>query len=156
MRRRRAEKKEVKPDPKFNNKIVSKCINNLMLQGKKAISERIFYEALEIIKKKTKEEEPIKIFLKAVENVKPTLELRARRVGGATYQIPIEVEPERKISLALKWMIKAARDKKGVPMANRLAAELMDAANNTGVSIKKKIDTHKMAEANRAFAHFKW
>ena len=156
MRRRRALRREVKPDHKYNNRIVSKCINRIMKWGKKTVAEGIFYQSLDIIKQKTKEEDPFKVFLKAVENVKPTLELRARRVGGATYQIPVEVDPERRVSLAIKWIVSYARDKKGAPMANRLAAELMDAANNTGSSVKKKVDTHRMAEANRAFAHFRW
>lgn len=156
MRRRRALRREVKPDQRYNNRIVSKCINIIMKCGKKTVAEGIFYQSLDIIKQKTKEEDPLKVFLKAVENVKPTLELRARRVGGATYQIPVEVDPERRVSLAIKWIVTYAEDKKGSPMANRLAAEVMDAANNTGSSVKKKIDTHKMAEANRAFAHFRW
>lgn len=156
MRRRRAAKREVKPDPKYNNTIVAKCINNIMHWGQKSVAEKIFYQSLSIVKEKTKQEDPLKVFLKAVDNVKPTLELRARRVGGATYQIPVEVEPDRRIALALKWMISYSRDKKGMPMADRFALEIVDAYNNTGSSIKKKIDTHKMAEANRAFAHFKW
>lgn len=156
MRRRRAVRREVIPDSKYNNRIVAKCINNIMKWGKRSIAEGIFYQSLDIIKEKSKGEDPLKIFLKAVENVKPTLELRARRVGGATYQIPVEVDPERRVSLALKWIVNYARGKKGMPMANRLALEFMDAANNTGSSVKKKIDTHKMAEANRAFAHFRW
>lgn len=156
MRRRKAVKREVKPDPKFNNKIAAKCINIMMNWGQKSVAEKILYSSLDIIKEKKKEEDPLKIFLNAVENVKPTLELRARRVGGATYQIPIVVEPERRVSLALKWIVGYAKARKGTPMANRLALELIDAANNTGSSVKKKIDTHKMAEANRAFAHYKW
>lgn len=156
MRRRRAVKRKVDPDAKYNNLVVAKCINNMMLQGKKSVAERIFYESMDIIEKKQKTDDPLKVFLKAVDNVKPTLELRARRVGGATYQIPIEVDPHRRISLAIKWIITYARSKKGMPMAQRLAGEFLDAANNTGSAVKKKIDTHKMAEANRAFAHFRW
>lgn len=156
MRRRRAVKREVNPDPKYNNRIVAKCVNNLMHWGQKSVAQGIFYRSMDIIKQKNKEEDPLKIFLKAVENVKPTLELRARRVGGATYQIPVEVEPERRVSLAIKWIVNYAREKKGMPMANRLAAEFMDAANNTGASVKKREDTHRMAEANKAFAHYRW
>lgn len=156
MRRHRAGKRDVIPDPRYGNKIVSKCINSIMKWGQKSTAEGIFYKALDIVKEKTKEEDSLKIFLKAVENVKPTLELRARRVGGATYQIPVEVEQERRASLAVKWLVGFARARKGAPMANRLAVEIMDAANNTGSAIKKKTDTHKMAEANRAFAHFRW
>jgi len=156
MRRRKAEKRNILPDLKYNNIIVAKCINFIMHCGKKSTAQRIFYDSLDIIQQKRKDEDSFKVFLKAVENVKPTLELRARRVGGATYQIPVEVESERKVSLALKWILKYARDRKGMPMSARLAAEVMDAANNTGASIRKKIDTHKMAEANRAFAHFRW
>lgn len=155
MRRRRAEKREISPDPKFNNVIVAKTINNIMKWGQKSIAEKIFYQSLEKIKEKMNED-PLKIFFKAIDNVKPTLELRARRVGGATYQIPVEVESDRRTSLAIKWIVKYARERKGMPMADRLALEIIDAYNNTGNAVKKKIDTHKMAEANRAFAHFRW
>lgn len=155
MRRRRAIKREVEPDPKFNNVIVAKLINNMMMWGQKSTAERIFYKALDIVKEKINDD-PLKVFFKAIDNVKPTLELRARRVGGATYQIPVEVDSDRRVSVAIKWMIKFARGRKGMPMAQRLANEIIDAYNNTGSAIKKKIDTHKMAEANRAFAHFKW
>lgn len=155
MRRRRAIKREVDPDPKYNNIIVAKLINNMMLWGQKSISEKIFYDSLDVVKEKVNDD-PLKVFFKAIDNIKPTLELRARRVGGATYQIPIEVESERRISLAIKWIVRYARQRKGMPMAKRLAAEILDAYNNTGSAVKKKIDTHKMAEANRAFAHFKW
>lgn len=155
MRRRRAEKREVNPDPRYNNIIVAKTINNLMKWGQKSVAEKIFYQSLDKIKEKMNDD-PLKIFFKAVDNVKPTLELRARRVGGATYQIPVEVDSDRRISLAIKWIVRYSRDKKGMPMAQRLANEILDAFNNTGSSIKKKVDTHKMAEANRAFAHFRW
>ena len=156
MRRRRAVRRTVDPDVKYDNQVVAKCINSIMYDGKKSVAEKLFYQCLGLIEKKQKDEDPLKVFLKAVENVKPTLELRARRVGGATYQIPIEVEPHRRTTLALKWMIESARKRKGMDMAQRLAIEFLDAYNNTGNAIKKKIDTHKMAEANRAFAHFKW
>lgn len=156
MRRRRAVKREVNPDVKYDNLVVAKCINRIMVQGKKSTAEKIFYDCLDYIAKKQKSDDPLKVFVKAVENVKPTLELRARRVGGTTYQIPVEVEPHRRTALALKWMVAFARQKKGMPMSQRLAAEFLDAANNTGSAVKKKVDTHKMAEANRAFAHFRW
>jgi small subunit ribosomal protein S7 len=155
MRRRRAIKREVEPDPKFNNIIVAKLINNMMLWGQKSVAEKIFYNALDVVKEKINDD-PMKVFFKAIDNIKPTLELRARRVGGATYQIPVEVEADRRVSVAIKWMVTFARARKGMPMAQRLANEIIDAYNNTGSAIKKKIDTHKMAEANRAFAHFKW
>lgn len=155
MRRRRATKREVNPDPRFNNVIVAKTINNMMKWGQKSVAEKIFYEALDKVKEKINDD-PLKVFLKAVDNVKPTLELRARRVGGATYQIPVEVDSDRRASLAIKWMVHYSREKKGMPMAQRFANEVIDAYNNTGASVKKKIDTHKMAEANRAFAHFRW
>ncbi len=156
MRRRRAVKRKLYPDAKFNNLVVAMMIKRIMLQGKKSIAEGILYDCLDVIAKRQKTDDPLKVLLKAVENVKPTLELRARRVGGATYQIPVEVEPQRRVSLAIKWIVSYARDKKGMPMSERLAAEVSDAANNTGSSVKKKVDTHKMAEANRAFAHFRW
>jgi len=155
MRRRRAVKREINPDPKYNNVVVAKCINNLMKWGQKSIAEKIFYQCMDILQEKIKDD-PLKVFLKAIDNVKPTLELRARRVGGATYQIPVEVDPARRNTLAIKWILQYSRQKKGIPMAKRLAGELMDAYNNTGLSVKKKMDTHKMAEANRAFAHFRW
>lgn len=155
MRRRRAEKREINPDPKFNNIIVTKTVNSMMKWGQKAVAEKIFYQALDIVKEKVKDD-PLKVFFKAVDNVKPTLELRARRVGGATYQIPVEVDSDRRVSLAIKWMVQYARGRKGMPMAQRFANEILDAFNNTGNAVKKKVDTHKMAEANRAFAHFRW
>lgn len=155
MRRRRATKREISPDPKYSNIMVTKIINNMMKWGQKSVAEKIFYQALDRVKEKINED-PLKIFFKAIDNIKPTLELRARRVGGATYQIPVEVESDRRVSLAIKWIVQYAREKKGKPMAQRLASEIIDAYNNTGSAVKKKIDTHKMAEANRAFAHFRW
>lgn len=155
MRRRRAEKREVSSDPRFNNIIVAKTINIIMKWGQKSVAEGIFYQSLEKVKEKINDD-PLKVFFKAIDNVKPTLELRARRVGGATYQIPVEVESDRRASLAIKWIVQYARGRKGMPMAQRLALEIIDAYNNTGNAVKKKIDTHKMAEANRAFAHFRW
>ena len=155
-RRRRAIKREVLPDPLFGNIQITKFINRLMERGKKSTAEGIFYQALEIIKDKAKEPEPLKVFLKALDNVKPVLEVKSRRVGGATYQVPVDVPPDRRLGLAMKWIVQYAKDKKGKPMKEKLANELIDAAKGTGSSIKKKEDTHKMAEANRAFAHYKW
>jgi small subunit ribosomal protein S7 len=154
-RRRVAQKREILPDPLFGDIIVSKFINTMMLQGKKSIAENIFYTAMDKIKEKTGEE-GIAIFRKALENVKPVLEVKSRRIGGATYQVPIEVDPVRAQALALKWIVKYTRDRKEYGMIEKLTAELIAAANQEGNSYKKKEDTHKMAEANRAFAHYKW
>ena len=155
MRKKRAEPREIPPDPKYNDVLVAKLINKVMKDGKKNIARKIVYGAFEIIQQKTKQD-PLEVFKKAVENVKPVLEVRPRRVGGATYQVPIEVRPERSISLALRWIVQYAREKKGKPMKVKLAEELMAAARNEGAAVKKKEDTHKMAEANKAFAHFRW
>lgn len=155
MRRRRAPIREVPPDPVYNSPLVMKFINNLMWDGKKSLAMKIFYTALEKIKEYT-QEEGIKVFEKAIENVKPVLEVRPRRVGGATYQVPVEVPPRRQISLAIKWIIKAARERPEKRMVERLAKELIDASKNEGRAVKIKETTHKMAEANRAFAHFRW
>jgi len=154
-RRRVAEKREILPDPKYNSKLVSRFISIILRDGKKSTAERVFYGALDIIKDKTGGD-PLKSFKSAVENVKPVLEVKPRRVGGATYQVPVEVKPQRKVALALRWIISYARARKEKTMSERLAGELMDAFNNTGTSIKKKEDTHRMAEANRAFAHYRW
>lgn len=154
-RRRVAEKREILPDPKYNSKLVSKFINVMMKEGKKSIAERIFYDAFDIIKEKTGQD-PLKVFKTAIENVKPVVEVKPRRVGGATYQVPVEIRPQRRTALALRWIIKFARERNEKTMRERLAAELLDAFNNTGASIKKKEDTHKMAEANKAFAHYRW
>ncbi len=155
MRRRRAEPREIPPDPKYGDVLVAKLINKVMRDGKKTIARKIVYNAFEIIKQKTGQE-PLEVFKKAVENVKPILEVRPRRVGGATYQVPIEVRPERSISLALRWIVQYARERKGKPMMVKLAEEIMAAARNEGMAVKKREDTHKMAEANKAFAHFRW
>lgn len=155
MRRRRSPKREILPDPRYNNKLVSKLINALQWDGKKAIVEKIVYESFDILKEKT-HKNPLEIFQKAVENVRPLLEVKSRRVGGATYQVPIDVRPERGVTLALRWIRDFARQKKGRPMQLKLADELMDAYNKTGAVIKKREDTHKMAEANRAFSHYRW
>jgi small subunit ribosomal protein S7 len=148
-------KREIPPDPKYNDVLVQKMINCVMWDGKKSVAEKIVYGALDILRERLKDD-PLKIFHKAIENVKPILETRPRRVGGATYQVPVEVRPERQISLAIKWIINAARSRSGKPMKERLAEELIDAFNNRGAAVKKKEDTHRMAEANRAFAHYRW
>ncbi|MCB4205128.1 30S ribosomal protein S7 [Deferribacterales bacterium Es71-Z0220] len=154
-RRRVAKKREVLPDPLYGEVLVTKFINSLMYDGKKSVAEKIFYSALEIIKNKT-QEEGIEVFKKAIDNVKPLLEVKSRRVGGATYQVPIEVRADRKQALAIRWIINASRARKEKTMDERLAGEFMDAAANKGASVKKREDTHKMAEANKAFAHFRW
>lgn len=154
-RRKRAEQRFVLPDPKYNSILVTKFINGLMQRGKKSVAERIFYSAIDYIENKTSKD-GIEVFEKAVENVKPILEVRSRRVGGATYQVPVEVRPNRKQALALRWIIGFAKSRSGKSMAEKLANELIDASNKEGSSIKKREDTHKMAEANKAFAHFRW
>ncbi|UCD20353.1 MAG: 30S ribosomal protein S7 [candidate division WOR-3 bacterium] len=154
-RRRRAQMRKVQPDPKFNSIVVSKFISNLMWDGKRSVAQKIFYGALERIEKTTKED-GLAVFEKALGNVKPVLEVRPRRVGGATYQIPMEVRPARKESLAIKWLIKVARGRSEYRMEDRLAQEIIAASRNEGGAIKKREEVHKMAEANRAFAHFRW
>jgi small subunit ribosomal protein S7 len=154
-RRRVAEKREALPDPKFHDIMVTKFINVLMLSGKKSVAERIFYGALDVISDRSKQE-PLSTFKRAMDNVKPVLEVKSRRVGGSTYQVPVEVRPDRRQALSARWIVQAAKSRSERTMRQRLAAELMDAANNTGVSVKKKEDTHKMAEANKAFAHYRW
>lgn len=154
-RRREVVKRDVLPDPKYNSKLVAKFINCLMLKGKKSIAESIFYDCLDIIKAKTNQD-PMNVFQQAMNNVKPTLEVKSRRVGGATYQVPVEVRAERKTTLAIRWLITYARQRGEKTMKERLAAEIIDAANNEGAAIKKKLDTFRMAEANRAFAHYRW
>jgi len=154
-RRRVAKRREIIPDPIYKDVVVSKFINVLMQDGRKNTAEKVFYGALDLIKERSGEE-GIEVFRKAIDNVKPTLEVKSRRVGGATYQVPVEVRPVRRQALAIKWLITASRGKKDRTMAERLAGELMDAADSKGIAAKKKDDTHKMAEANRAFAHFRW
>src|SRR5512144_2831635 len=154
-RRRVAEKREVLPDPKYNSKVVSKIIAAIMTDGKKSTAENICYGAFDVIKEKTGND-PLKVFKAALENVKPLVEVKPRRVGGATYQVPVEIRPQRRMALASRWLISYARAMGEKTMRERLAGELMDAFNNTGSSIKKKEDTHKMAEANKAFAHYRW
>ena len=155
MRRRRAERREIPPDPVYNDTLVSKFINVIMWDGKKSKAQKIVYKAFDIIRQKTGQD-PLEVFKKAVDNVKPVLEVRPRRVGGATYQVPIEVQEPRRTSLAIRWIVQAARAKSGKPMFQKVAEELMAAYQNTGTAIKKKEDTHRMAEANRAFAHYRW
>lgn len=154
-RRRMAERREVLPDPKFHDTLVTKFINALMVCGKKSVAEHIFYGALDVVGERIKQD-PLTVFKRALDNVKPILEVKSRRVGGSTYQVPVEVRPERRQALSSRWLIQAARSRSERTMQQRLAAELLDAANNTGLSIKKKEDTHKMAEANKAFAHYRW
>ena len=154
-RRRRAERRDVLPDSRYGDKLVTKFINSLMYDGKKSISESIFYTALDQITAETNEE-GIEVFRKAMENLKPQLEVRSRRIGGATYQVPVEVRVERQQALAIRWLIRYSRERKEYGMINKLKKELIAASNNEGGSVKKKDDTYKMAEANRAFAHYKW
>ena len=156
MRRRRAIRREVLPDPKFNNKTVSRFVNMLMLQGKKWNAEKIVYGSLDIVTQKTQKTDAMEILTKAIDNVRPLLELKSRRVGGATYQIPVEVKGDRGASLALRWIRNAARARKGKPMEQRLADEILDAYHGQGTAVKKKEEIHKMAEANRAFSHYRW
>lgn len=156
MRRRKAEKRAVAPDLHYNSKTVGQLINMLMLKGKKSVAQKIIYNALEIVKKRTETADALSVLNKAIENVRPLLEVKSRRVGGATYQIPIEVKPERSVMLALRWIRDYARAKKGKPMQEKLAQEIIDAYKSTGSAVKKKEDTHKMAEANKAFAHYRW
>lgn len=153
--RKKIKKHPVAPDPVYNNITVAKFINQIMRRGKKTIARKIVYQTFDIIKEKTKKE-PLEVFELALRNVSPLLEVKSKRVGGATYQVPIEVKGNRKLTLSMRWIINGARLKKGKPMREKLASELIDAANNTGWAIKKKTDTHRMAEANRAFAHFAW
>ncbi len=155
MRRAGAAKREVLPDPKFGSRLVTKFINIMMLRGKKSTAEGIMYEALAAIEDRSKQE-GIKMFKTAIDNVKPAVEVKSRRVGGSTYQVPVEVRPERRTSLAMRWVISAARRRQERSMSEKLAGELLDAANNRGSAVKKREDTHKMAEANKAFAHYRW
>lgn len=155
MRKRRAVKRDVLPDPIYNSKVVTKLINTIMLDGKKGIAQTILYEAFDIVKEKTGEE-PLTVFEKALENIKPTLEVKSRRVGGSNYQVPVEVTPARSQALGLRWLVKFARLRGGRGMAENLANEITDAYNGTGAAVKKREDTHRMAEANKAFAHYRW
>ena len=154
-RRREAEKREIIPDPKFNNVLVARFINCVLKQGKKSLAERVVYTALNSIEDKTSDD-PIKVFKKAVDNAAPILEVRSRRVGGATYQVPVEVSRSRRVALSIRWLITHARGRTGKSLAEKLSNELLDAFNNTGGAVKKKEDVHRMAEANKAFAHYRW
>ncbi|MEN6423422.1 MAG: 30S ribosomal protein S7 [Smithella sp.] len=154
-RRREIEKRDILPDPKFNNKLVAKFVNSLLKRGKKSVAESILYGAFDIIEKRVKEQ-PVEFFEKAVNNVKPVIEVKSRRVGGSTYQVPTEVVPSRRTALAIRWLISNAQERTEKTMREKLAAELIDAANNRGGAIKKKEAVHKMAEANKAFAHYKF
>ncbi|MBN2057131.1 30S ribosomal protein S7 [bacterium] len=154
-RRKEPPKREILPDPKFRSQLVMKFMNHMMKNGKKSISEKILYDAFDIIEKRAKTD-PLKVFKKAVDNVKPVLEVKSRRVGGATYQVPIEVRADRRLTLAMRWIIGYSRNRAEKSMAQKLAGELLDAAGNKGLAIKKREDTHKMAEANKAFAHYRW
>ncbi len=155
-RRKTVAKRPVTPDARFKSVLVSKFINQLMLDGKKSVARRIFYDAMDIIENRVKDDAPLEVFEKAMEAVRPRVEVKSRRVGGATYQVPIEVRPERRNALAMRWICSYARKRSGRSMAEKLAAELNDAYNNRGGSVKKREDTHKMAEANKAFAHYRW
>ncbi len=154
-RRHRADKREILPDPKFGNVVVTKFMNSIMYQGKKSVAESIVYGALDIIEGKTKGN-PIQVFTQALDNVMPSIEVRSRRVGGATYQVPVEVRTDRRQALGIRWLITAARERNEKTMTERLSAELLDASNNRGNAVKKREDTHRMAEANRAFSHYRW
>ncbi|MCL4424439.1 MAG: 30S ribosomal protein S7 [Firmicutes bacterium] len=154
-RRGQVSRREIDPDPVYQSEMAARFINNLMQRGKKALAQRIFYDAMEIVKSKTGKE-PLSLFEQALKNVTPLLEVRPRRVGGATYQVPMEVRPDRRISLSIRWLIRYARTRGERTMEEKLAGELLDAANNTGGAVKKKEETHKMAEANKAFAHYRW
>ena len=156
MRRRRIAKRELTPDVKYNSELVARLINTIMRKGKKSVAQGIVYGAFDIIKAKKRDLEPLEVFLQSLENVKPKLEVKSRRVGGATYQVPIEVPTERQVAVALRWITSYAQDRKGKGMMESLAAELLDAFDNTGSAVKKKDDTHKMAQANKAFAHYRW
>jgi len=155
MRRRRAPKRKIDPDPRYGDLLIAKFINIVMECGKKSTAERIVYDALDIVKEKTAKE-PLEVFRAALDNVRPLLETKSRRVGGATYQVPVSVSEDRGYSLALRWIRSYSRDRKGKPMHEKLAQEIIDGFNKTGPSIKKREDMHKMAEANRAFAHYRW
>jgi len=154
-RRRRPEKREILPDPKFGDSVLTKFMNSVMLEGKKSVAETIVYGAFDTIEARAKRD-PLQVFHEALNNVKPGIEVRSRRVGGATYQVPVEVRPDRAQALAIRWLISAARNRSEHTMSARLSGELMDAANNRGNAVKKREDTHRMAEANRAFSHYRW
>ena len=155
-RRKVIAKRQIDPDPRFNSVLVSKFINNIMQQGKKSIARGIFYDAMDLVEERVTEESSLEVFEKAMEKVRPRVEVKSRRVGGATYQVPIEVRPERRNALAIRWLISFSSKRSGRTMSEKLAGELIDAFNNRGAAVKKREDTHKMAEANKAFAHYRW
>ncbi|CAK8711108.1 MAG: 30S ribosomal protein S7 [Candidatus Electrothrix sp. AW2] len=155
-RKKLQNKRAVGADPKYNSVLVSRFTNGLMLDGKKTLARRMFYDAMAVVEEKISDEEPLAVFETAMENVRPRVEVKSRRVGGATYQVPVEVRPDRRNALAIRWIIGFAKSRSGRSMADKLAAELLDAYNNRGASVKKRDDTHKMAEANKAFAHYRW
>jgi len=154
-RRKVSPVRPILPDPRFGSKVLAKFVSRMMVDGKKSVARGIVYDALDVVQKKTNEE-PLQVFLKAIENVKPAVEVKSRRVGGSTYQVPVEVRETRREALAMRWIIQAARDRSGKGMSDRLSAELVDAFNNAGVAFKKNEDTHRMAEANKAFSHYRW
>jgi len=156
MRRRRAERRQLTPDVKYNSELVAALINVVMQRGKKSTAQSIVYGAFDIMSEKVQADDALEAFLQGLENVKPSLEVKSRRVGGANYQVPIEVAPQRSTAIALRWIVTFARGRKGKPMRDALASELLDAFNNTGAAVKKKDDTHRMAAANKAFAHYRW
>lgn len=155
-RRRMVPKRPIEPDPRYNNVLVSKFVNGLMERGKKSIARSIFYDAMDLLEKRVKDAEPIIVFEKAMEKVRPKVEVKSRRVGGATYQVPVEVRPERRNALAIRWLIGFSQKRSGKSMAEKLAGEFQDAFNNRGAAVKKREDTHRMADANKAFAHYRW
>ena len=155
-RRRRAERRAVEPDPKYNSQLVGRLINHMMKVGKKSVSVGIVYGALDVIKEKHADGDPLEVLIRAIDNVKPKVEVKSRRVGGATYQVPVEVSPDRQMALAMRWLIQYAKTRKGVPMRRAVAQEILDAYAEQGNAIKKREDTHKMAQANKAFAHYRW
>ncbi len=154
-RRREVQKRKILPDPKFQDRLVTKFVNNLMRRGKRSTAEQICYGALELVQERAKEE-PLKLFKKALENIKPVVEVKSRRVGGATYQVPVEVRQDRRVALGMRWLISYSKDRGEKTMREKLAGEILDASNNRGNAVKKREDTHKMAEANKAFAHYRW
>jgi len=155
-RRREASKREILPDPKFGNKLVTRFVNSLMEHGKKSTAEKIFYSSMDEIAEKLKGEDPVNVFKNALDNVKPMVEVKSRRVGGANYQVPVDVRPERRTALAIRWLLIAARERNEKTMQKRLAGELIDAFKKAGAAVKKREDTHRMAEANKAFSHYRW
>ncbi|MBX6753573.1 30S ribosomal protein S7 [Thermorudis peleae] len=154
-RRAKVERRPIPPDPRYGSELLQRFINKVMRRGKKSLAERIVYTALDLVAQRTGQS-PLEVFQRAVQNAMPILEVKPRRVGGATYQVPVQVEPHRRVSLAMRWLIESAKSRAGKTMAEKLAAELIDAANNTGATIKRRDDVHRMAEANRAFAHYRW